>query len=209
MRKILFATLAAVCVPLSAPIIADAQQTQATVPTPELAVRSVKFSYPRVDGPQGSAMEAEVELDVRGSGAAAGNPRFVDNVCVALMLAVQGRGRTGAEFHYYYADAEAVTLEAGSRFMRFYLPADIVRRDGLSGDAYAWFVELAVEGKVLPPLRGNVSESLRSRDRFDVFRQKITEARPATDGILVPQHQFLTGHRDGRDTPAVIRKSGR
>jgi hypothetical protein len=64
--------------------VAQAQST-----APEVSVRSVKFSYPRVDGQQGTAVETEVELDVRGSGAAGRNPRFVDNVRVALMLAVR------------------------------------------------------------------------------------------------------------------------
>ena len=182
-------------------------QTQSAAP--EVSVRTVKFSYPRVDGQQGTAMETEVELDVRGSGAAGRNPRFVDNVRVALMLAVQGRGRTGAEFQYYYAEAEAVTLETGSRAMRFYLPPEIVKRDSLGGDAYAWFVELAVDGRALPPQRASVSETLRDRARYDVFVQKVTEARVTTDGILVPQHQFMTGLRDARETPAVIRKAGR
>jgi hypothetical protein len=78
----------------------------------EISVRSVKFSYPRVDGQQGTAMETEVELDVRGSGAAGRNPRYVDNVRVAVRLAVQTRGRSPAGFEYSYAEAEAVTLEA-------------------------------------------------------------------------------------------------
>jgi hypothetical protein len=182
---------------------------QAQSAAPEVSVRSVKFSYPRVDGAQGTAMEAEVELDVRGSGAAGRNPRFVDNVRVALMLAVQTRGRSGTEFQYYYAEAEAVTLEAGTRAMRFYLPAEVVKRDGLSGDAYAFFVEIAVGGQTLAPQRTSISETLRDRARFDVFVQKVTEARSATDGILVPQHQFMTGLRDARETPTVVRKGGR
>lgn len=176
---------------------------------PEVSVRGVQFDYPRVDGQQGTAMETEIELDVRGSGAAGRNPRFVDNVRVALMLAVQGRGRTGAEFQYYYAEAEAVTLETGTRAMRFYLPPEIVKRDGLSGDAYAFFVELAVAGQSLAPQRAAVSDTLRDRARFDVFVQKVTEARATTDGVLVPQHQFMTGLRDARETPAVIRRAGR
>lgn len=182
---------------------------QAQSVAPEVSVRSVKFSYPRVDGAQGTAMEAEIELDVRGTNVVGWNPRFVDNVRVALMLGVQTRGRTGADFQYYYAEAEAVTLEAGTRAMRFYLPPEVVKRDSLSGDAYAFFVELAVDGRALPPQRASVSETLRDRARFDVFTQKITEARATTDGILVPQHQFMTGLRDARETPAVIRKAGR
>jgi hypothetical protein len=181
---------------------------QAAAGSSEVSVRSVKFNYIRVDGAQGTSLEAEVELDVRGSGAAGRNPRFVDNVRVALMLAVQGRGRTGAEFQYYYAEAEVVTLEAGTRTMRFYLPPEIVKRDSLSGEPYAYSVELAVGGGVISPQRASISETLRDRARYDVFVQKVTEARATTDGILVPQHQFMTGLRDGRETPAVIRKAG-
>lgn len=182
---------------------------QAQSAPPEVSVRSVRFSYPRVDGQQGTAMETEVEIDVRGSGTAGRNPRFVDNVRVALMLAVQTRGRAGADYQYYYAEAEAVTLEAGTRAMRFYLPPEIVKRDSLSGDAYAYFVELAVDGRALPPQRATVSETLRDRARFDIFTQKVTEARGENDGILVPQHQFMTGLRDAREMPSVIRKAGR
>jgi len=182
---------------------------QAQSAAPEVSVRAVKFSYPRVDGAQGTAMETEIELDVRGSGAAGRNPRFVDNVRVALMLAVQTRGRAGTDFQYYYAEAEAVTLEAGTRAMRFYLPPEVVKRDGLTGDAYAFFVEIAVGGQALAPQRAAVSDTLRDRARFDIFTQKVTEARATTDGILVPQHQFMTGLRDAREAPAVIRKAGR
>ncbi|HUG11001.1 MAG TPA: hypothetical protein VMM36_08305 [Opitutaceae bacterium] len=197
----------AVAVACAASIPSAMGQTPATAP--EVSVRSLKFNYVRVDGQQGTALETEVELDVRGSGATGRNPRFVDNVRVALMLAVQARGRAGAEFQYYYAEAEAVTLEAGTRSMRFYLPPEIVKRDSLSGEPYAFSVELALDGRMLVPQRASVSETLRDRARYDVFVQKVTEARATTDGILVPQHLFMTGLRDGREAPAVIRKAGR
>ena len=183
-----------------------AVRAQAT--TPGVSVRSVKFTYPRVDGQQGAAMETEIELDVRGSGAAGHNPRFVDAVRVALMIAVQTHGRTGTDYQYYYADATAVTLEAGTRSIRFYLPPEIVKRDGLTGDAYAFYIELSAGGQALPPQRGNLSETLRARERFDIFQKKVAETRSATDGILVEQHQFMTGLRDGRETPSVVDKNG-
>lgn len=206
MRKLVPLVWAAAGAFLSFPAVSVAQSPAAA---PDVSVRSVKFSYPRVDRQQGTAMEAEVELDVRGTNVAGRNPRFVDNVRVAVMLAVQTRGRTGAGFEYYYAEAEAVTLEAGTRSMRFYLPPEVVKRDSLSGDAYAYYVELGVGGQALPPQRANVSDSLRARDRFEVFQQKVTEARSTTDGIFVPQHLFKTGLRDGREAPAVIRKASR
>ena len=177
--------------------------------TPEISIRSVKFSYPRVDGQQGTAMETEIELDVRGTTVTGHNPRFVDDVRVVLMLAVQARGRAGADFQFYYADVEFVTLETGTRFARFYIPPEVVKRDSLSGDAYAFYVELSVGGQVLAPQRGNLSGTLRDRARFDVFQQKVTEARSTTDGILVEQHGFMTGLRDARDTSSVVHKAGR
>lgn len=209
MRCLPVTFLAAACVFLSAAVVGSAQNSPVADATPEINVRNVKFAYPRVDGSQGPAMEAEVELDVRGSTVAGRNPRFVDNVRVTLMLAIQVRGRAAGEFQYYHAEAAAVTLEAGTRAMRFYLPAEIVERDGIGGDPYAYYVEVAVGERVLPPQRGNVSDALRARERFEVFLQKVTEARPANDGILLPQHLFLSGFRDGRETPAVFRKGGR
>lgn len=209
MRPFLVTVSAAACAFASVTLSGNAQNSPAAGTTPEVTVRGVKFNYPRVEGSQGAAMEAEVELEVRGSSVPGKNPRFVDNVRVTLMLAIQVRGRTPGEFQYYHADAEAVTLESGTRAMRFFLPPEIVRRDGIAGEPYAHFVEIAVGDRVLPPQRANVSDALRSRDRFDLFLQKVTEARPTTDGVLLPQHLFLTGFQDGRETPSILRKGGR
>ena len=203
MQKLVPLIWAGLTVCIAAPSTGGAQTS-----APAVSVRSVKFNYPRIDGAKSFAMEVEIELDVPGTTEPGHNPRFVDAVRVALMLGVQARGHEGGDLQYYYADAGFVTLETGTRFARFYLPPEIVKRDGLAGDAFAYCVELAVDGRELPMQRADLSETLRSRDRLEAFRQRVAEARSVTHGILVEQHQFMTGLSDRRETSSVVRKTG-
>jgi hypothetical protein len=180
---------------------------QPSGPAP-VEVRQVRFSYPRVPGFNSPAMEMEVDLTVRATGAESRNSRFVDRVRATVSIAVEARGRGAVELVYYQAVAEAVTLETGRAIFRFYLPPEVVRRDQLSGEPLAWVVDLAAADRVLPPARGAVSDRVRDAERLANFRQRVAENAPANDGILVPSYRF----RDGTlapDAPTFVRRGPR
>jgi len=170
------------------------------VAKPKLEVTAVHFALVTAPGSSARWLEADVELDARVVG---GRSLFVDRVKVTLALGVRALGGVR---RYFRADCEAVALENGPAHFRFYLPAEVVKRDGLTGEAESWTVQLAAGGDALPETPRNVNVTLRDPARRRVFAQEVAAAAPANDGILVPQHlsPFAASYPDA--TPTAIRR---
>lgn len=173
-------------------------------------VSAVKFSNVRTPGgAPGNWYEAAVALQVR---PAHGAPaQMVSRVRVSLLLAFDLPGVAGAgrrtEFHR--AEAECVALEPGRADVRFYLPAEIVKRDQLHGDPRQWGVEIAVEGKPVPAGRAAYSGNLASAEVRQAFQRKGAANSAANDGILLPQYLTPFAGEYPRATPAFVRRGGR
>lgn len=165
-------------------------------------VRNVRYAYVRPVGGSENWLEATVELTVRGT--PEGNPRFVDGVRVALNLGLRSPLAGESGFVFYRSDAEAPTLEVGAARFRFYLPPPVVKRFQLSGQPFAFAVDVWVEGRALAESTPAVSANLRSPEALRSFRDRVSQDAIRNDGILLPQFKtpFLIEY--AQDTPAFV-----
>lgn len=170
---------------------------------------SVKFVNLRApSGATGNWFEADIALNVR---PAAGSPgQMVSRVRVTLTLgcelpAVGGERRT----EYYRSDAECVALEPGRADVRFYLPAELVKRDQLHGDPKFWTVAVTAGGRGQTLGHGSASTALANADARKNFESRATAGATANDGLLQPQ--FLTPFVSEypRATPSFVRRESR
>lgn len=144
--------------------------------------------------------ETDVDVDVRSPG---GRTTYVDRLKVALSLGIKSLDGT---FRFYRTEAEAVSVEAGAAHFRFYLPPEIVRRDGLRPDADFWLAEIFVGGEAQPVSARNYSTSLRESERLKNFQAKVAAEAPARDGEFVPQYVTPFAALYAGATPTMLRK---
>ena len=179
-------------------------QDQAESPGATVSVRNVKFGTVRAPGGQDPWLEAVVELDVApGNGSGIYN-RYADRVQVTLGITITKRNN---EYDFYRASAEAVSLEAGRALVRFYLPPEIVKREQVNGEPFAWLVELAAQGRPVPLAASNASSNLRSMEAVRSFKDHVAQAAPTNDGVLVPQYDSPFADRYPADTPSFVRRA--
>ena len=159
--------------------------------------RSVGFSLVNPPGSNLKWFEADVIVDARVVG---GRSAFVDRVRVSLTLGTRVLGGT---YRFYQAEMEAVTLENGPAHFRFYLPAEVVKRDGLGGEPEFWSVKITVAGEAQAFSSRQVSASLREGERRKNFEARIASEAPANAGVLLPQHltPFATAYPLATPTP--------
>lgn len=182
----------------------SAQPQPPAAPQAGVEVHAVRFSLVRAPGGGDPWYEAAVELDVRGNPSATGlAARYVDRVQVNLALGVR---RRDGEFDFYRSSAETVTMETGRAMVRFYLPPEITKREQLSGEPYAFAVDLAVATRPLPGGPAAVSTLLRTPDALRSFRDRVTRAAPQNDGVLLPQFETPFTALYAGDTPSFVRR---
>lgn len=179
-------------------------------PGAPVEVSQVKFANLRTpNGSPGNWYEAAIALNVRPAHGAAA--RMISRVKVVLMLAFELPGTSGAErrVEHYRAEAECVALEPGRADVRFYLPAEIVKRDQLHGDPRQWGVEIMIEGRPLPAARAAYSANLPAADSRKAFQKRIASGAAANDGVLVPQYLSPFAADYPRATPSFLRRESR
>ena len=191
-------------------VLASDGLTAPAVPAVPVEVSAVKFSNLRApSGSPGNWYEAAVALNVR---PAHGAPaQMVSRVKVILLLAFDLPGTLGGErrIEHYRAEAECVALEPGRADVRFYLPAEIVKRDQLHGDPRQWGVEIIVDGRPLPASRSAYPGNLATADARKAFQKRVATAAAANDGVLVPQYLSPFSAEYPRATPSFVRRETR
>lgn len=181
-----------------------AQNTGSADHGAEVAVQDVSFRVARPASGGAGWLEALVELDVRAGADGGVYARYADRVQVTLSLSVRKRN---GEFEFYRASAEAVSVEAGRAAFRFYLPPEIVQREQINTDPYAWMVEVSVRGRPAGSVPATMATVLRSAEALRSFRDRIAQAAPLNDGVLVPQYDSPFAGDFGRDTPSFVRRN--
>lgn len=169
-------------------------------PRPKLEVTSVRFALVTAPGATARWLEADVELDARVTG---GRSLFTDRVKTTLNL---GARTLGGGYRYYRAELEAVSLENGPAHFRFYLPPEVVKRDGLTGEMEFWTVQLAAGGEALPEGPRNANVTLRDPVRRRAFEKDFSAGAAANDGALVPQHLSPFAASYPAATPSPVRR---
>ena len=191
-------------------LLASTASAAPAAPGAPVEVSAVKFSNARAPGGSpGNWYEAAVALNVR---PAHGAPaQMVSRVKVILLLAFDLPGTLGGErrSEHYRAEAECVALEPGRADVRFYLPAEIVKRDQLHGDPRQWGVEIMVDGRPVPAARSAYAGNLAAPDARKAFQKRVATAAAANDGILVPQHLSPFAAEYPRATPSFVRRETR
>ncbi len=173
----------------------------------EVEVALVRFAAARAPGGGSQPwLEAEVVIQARPAPGAPG--QMVSRVRVALLLGFEVPGPAGADrrLDHYRADAECVALEPGRTSVRFYLPPELVKRDGLRGEPRYWGVELGVGGKPVPAGRSAYATSLATPEQRRAFQQRGGTAAAAQDGLLQPQYLTPFASDYTRAAPSFVRR---
>lgn len=172
----------------------------------EAEVSAVRFRLARpASGANEPWLEAEVETNARPGPANPG--RMLPRVRVTLTLCVETLAGNGPRrLDFYRASAEAVALDEGRSSIRFYLPPEIVRRDGVRSEPRWWLAEVAVGGRPMPAGRGRFSSALANEQIRRDFLQKVAANASGNDGVLQPQYltPFATDHPN--ETPTYVRR---
>ncbi len=179
--------------------VAGWSQTGAARPKAE--VRNVRFALANVPDATARWLETDVEVEIRPP---PGRSGFLDRVKVALSLGLKA---SDGNYRFYRAETEAVSLEAGVAHFRFYVPAEIVRRDGLHADAEFWLAEIAATGEAQANAGHNASLSLRESERLRNFQAKVATEAPPNDGVLQPQHLTPFAAQYSGATPTMVRRA--
>lgn len=170
----------------------------------------VKFANLRTpNGSPGNWYEMDVALLAKPLSGAPG--QMVSRVRVSVLLGFELPGLAGGDrrLECYRAEAECVALEPGRADLRFYLPAEVVKRDQLHGDPKHWTVDLAVDGRPMAPARAASSASLAGAEARKSFQKRSGVAAAVNDGILLPQFLTPFSQEYPRSTPSVVRRDGR
>lgn len=151
--------------------------------------------------------EFEVEVNVTPATASA---RFVDRVKVEASIGFDGPQVDGQRtFVLYRAEAEAVTIERGRAFFRFYLPPEVVRRDTLREAPY-FSVAVTAGGQVQPPSRASFSSrTLSTPEVLQSFQSRVSSEAGVNDGIFLPQYLTPAAFDSSKAAPSFVRRDGR
>lgn len=190
-----------------APIQLNAQTPPAAQAesAPLAEVTAVKFGSARWGGD--SWLEIEVEVVAKPGGRSVSG-KYLDRVRVSLNLSFEVVDERGAKKNEFYrASAEAVSLEGGRKStFRFYLPPEVVARDGIRSEVKYYVAEVEVAGQKQALGRGNASTEFKSAESVRNFLSLAgTESGP-NDGILVPQHLSPFANDPQRRAPSVFRR---
>ncbi len=169
-------------------------------------VANVRFdSNVRGLGPGENWYEVAIEVDAKPA-KVSGSDRHVDRVRVTLNLGIENTVDASKNgFDFYRASAEAVALEGGKSTIRFYLPHEVVKRDGIRGDAKYYSIDLEAEGKQQPPSRKSFSNAFTTPASLQSFQSRASSESGANDGILQPQYLTPFAFASGKPSPSFIR----
>jgi len=177
-------------------------------PADDVEVSSIRFSKERADLTRETWLEMAVTVRVKGnSDPTATDRRFLDQLGLQVALATQVGGGSSSKFNYYQLRVEATAVERGEAVFRFYLPPQVLKRDGVgTPQPFAYAVELSVAGRPVAPGRGQVSSNLQDAARLQRFWELVEEQSSVNDGVLLPQ--YATPFRDEYDGDTPVLKRG-
>ena len=113
-------------------------------------VNRVKFSRENILG-LNNWYEIALELEGgRVPGVDTMKPRFFNNVRVRLSLCYEVNSITGNDYQYFQSTVKIISLEKRNKKVSyFYLPPEIIQRDRLDLNPFAYLVEIDIEGTPL------------------------------------------------------------
>ena len=149
-------------------------------------VDSIKFKTLQEDWVQ---MEIKIRAN-RNLAPDAKNERFVDNIKVMAYFAYEPKTKDRSKtFDFYKSEVEIISMEQGkTKFVYFYMPGIIVKRDNLPKTPPYYFVALEVNGQVLPIDNRAYSKSTLNDDTIRSMKIKADAESEPNDYILKPYY---------------------
>lgn len=193
--------------PLAAAAFGVVPRLSAEPAAGQAEIVAVRFSLVTPAAAAGPWLEADVQLETRPGPDDPG--RMLRNVRVTLQLGTEVPAASRRRTEYYQAEATAIALAAGRSDVRFYLPPELVRRDGVRGEPRDWHAELAVAGQPLPAARGRSSAALQGAAAQREFAARIAAEAAPNDGLLQPQYLTPFAFEYPAATPTFVRREAR
>lgn len=164
----------------------------------EFEVLRVDFELVRQDGASDPWYEVVVVVSVeKGESIRGANPCFADDVTVSLAFATDVSRGGGKSYEFYAYDLEYPTLEVGQHAVRFYLPPELVKRDRVRGEPFAYEIEVLSKEE---PEVSMVSRNLQSVASLQSFRDQVV-ANASVPSELLPQYRTPFAWSYAGDTP--------
>ncbi|MCC5790210.1 MAG: hypothetical protein JJT75_11285 [Opitutales bacterium] len=200
--------------------VSHSQQDSQRVP---IEVERVNWNSVR-DGNRGNWQEVEIQLDVKGyneeqqRALELHTPTFLSDIEIVLHTAYELRSPQGSAIRdeqdnpiyvFYSSEVEIVALERNARNNRvlFYLPPEIVKRDGIRAgqEPFRFLVELRADGREIPFSRESqrrMSRDLMNPEAVSNFMSQVRSHASANEGSLMPIYQTPHWHsRRADDSP--------
>lgn len=114
------------------------------------------------------------------------DPRFLDNVRCTLFLSFQG---SRDSFVFFQSTVEIITLEQGKLYvLDFFLPREVVVRDRLSSQPFAYLLRFEEGGREIPFESSWASGNLQSASARQALVRHCGHAVAQQGGILMPSY---------------------
>ena len=155
--------------------------------TPQVRVNRIVFD--RIGNNDG--WRARIELSATGATSPAENrtargSRFLDDLVCSLRLSFES---VHQPFVFFESHVEIVCLEQGQTYtLDFYLPGEVVRRDQLSTEPFAYLLSFEVAGTPQAFVPRWASSNLQSPSAREALIRHCAAVREQQLGILVPSY---------------------
>ncbi len=164
----------------------------------ELEVLRVDFDLVKQEGAPDPWYEIAIAVSVeQGEAKPGANPRFADDITVSIALATEVNRDRGRVYEFYASRVEYPALEVGQHLIRFYLPPEIVKRDRVRGEPFAYEIEILSPDGLGYSL---VSRNLQAPAALQRFHSQLA-ANKSAGSAFVPQHKTPFAWLYPRDTP--------
>ncbi len=170
----------------------------ALVESAELEVLRIDFDLVAQDGSRDSWYEVAIVVSVeKGEQRSGVNPRFADDITVSLAMATEVNRARATAYEFYASQIEYPTLEVGQHVVRFYLPPEIVKRDRVRGEPFAYEIEVISGDRLDTSL---VSRNLQRPSALQRFHSQVV-ANASASSEMRPQHRTPFAWSYPKDTP--------
>ena len=182
-------------------------------PLSAATVTGVAFGRDTPPGYDDPWIEVAVQLEADNAFAEAAAAQGATTLTIDFGAAWEvGRGRD-RRYTFYQTQATLATLPVeNAAVVFFYLPPEIVERDDLRPEPFAWRISLNVGERALPTQPTWISDGLRDPAVARSFAARLAENAPANAGLLQPIYLTPFWDRDAgktRDLPTFIRREPR
>jgi hypothetical protein len=110
--------------------------------------------------------------------------RFLDDVQVALYLSYSDRQKG---FCFFQAEVEVVSMEQGRNYLLdFFLPPEVVKRDRLGMQPFAYLLEFTAMGFKVPFANAHGSSNMSNEAARGALVSKAREEDRRSSGVLIP-----------------------